>query len=443
MKILKLLFFTLICTAHLSLNAQKLPALIPYHDLNEVWGYADSTGKIKVKPKYDKAEALNKGFAKVKLGDKVGLINEAGKELIPVNYETIDDISEGFVVAYTGNDYHIFSVVGKNAGTRLEVKGVKTLNYAESFSSGLALVKEDSTAIYINKEGKIILKTKYVRALSFNGAAAIVGTGGKDALIDVKGKLLTDFTYDQIYSQGRGLFKMRIGYVWGLMNDKGKVIKELYYQDIVQSNGNLWIVKQSGMFGLMNDQGKEIFKPKFYSINVIAGRDNLFEIKDRYQDVYGIIDSKGNQLLAPKYKDIGAFNDHYAWIQDDLDRFALIDTTGNFVTVFKYQAVLPYNKTAAPASIDRTEWMLVDAKGLESEKQVFWIGEGKEGSFPAMTGGKVGYIDGKFETVIPYQFIDANPFKNGIAQVGLKQFNFYIDKYGRKYTDIDKIKAYK
>ena len=65
-------------------------ALIP-HEKDGKWGYiAFNTKKLVVPYQYDFAEEYSKiGTAKVKLGDKWGLLDAYGKEKLPVKYDLV------------------------------------------------------------------------------------------------------------------------------------------------------------------------------------------------------------------------------------------------------------------------------------------------------------------------------------------------------------------
>ncbi|AZQ42739.1 WG repeat-containing protein [Nonlabens ponticola] len=70
--------------------------------------------------------------------------------------------------------------------------------------------------------------------------------------------------------------------------------------------------------------------------------------------------------------------------------------------------------------IDEFEFMNVPVQGLTAAKRQ----------------GKWGYLNSKFETVIPFVYMDAKPFKNGIAQVTDEFGAYYINASGEKVIDI-------
>ena len=69
--------------------ADGLPDLIPYRK-GDKWGFCDKDKNIVIECKYDEVGMFYEGFSKVKLNKSYGIINELGKEIIPIKY---DDIS--------------------------------------------------------------------------------------------------------------------------------------------------------------------------------------------------------------------------------------------------------------------------------------------------------------------------------------------------------------
>ena len=63
--------------------AQPLPALIPYND-GEKWGYADTNGKVKIAPGWEKVAFFKGHKAKVTIANNhFSLIDTSGAYIIP------------------------------------------------------------------------------------------------------------------------------------------------------------------------------------------------------------------------------------------------------------------------------------------------------------------------------------------------------------------------
>lgn len=68
---------------------------------NNKWGFVDNKGNVVVDYKYDKVTEFNEyGYAAVKIGEKWGVINEQGKEVLGPTYEIKDQLEPSFIGKY-------------------------------------------------------------------------------------------------------------------------------------------------------------------------------------------------------------------------------------------------------------------------------------------------------------------------------------------------------
>ena len=68
---------------------------------NGKWGFSDKSGNIVVEAKYDKVTEFNEyGFAGVKLGDKWGVVNSKGEEILAPTYNINEEIEPYFIGTY-------------------------------------------------------------------------------------------------------------------------------------------------------------------------------------------------------------------------------------------------------------------------------------------------------------------------------------------------------
>lgn len=112
--------------------------------INGKWGFMDKTGKIVIKRKYDYVNVFKNGYSIVKLGNKCGIIDTTGKEIIPIIYKEITSIEE------------------INETSFVESKGfwrVETLDNQQGI---------------VNNEGKIVIPIgKYYISKYFKGQAVV------------------------------------------------------------------------------------------------------------------------------------------------------------------------------------------------------------------------------------------------------------------------------
>jgi hypothetical protein len=192
------------------------------------FGYMDETGRIAIKPQFDRAYPFTEGLAAVSIGDKAGFIDTSGKIVVPLEYYTAYPFSDGvaaismaegsgnkqsfacgyidlinqFVIKprikFSCTEFHEgFAVVeeydsslGESYATYLNKQGLTGvaghLSAGKPFSEGLALIEDFTTWAFVNAEGQTVidlrskaasppLADQYEPASSFSEGLAMVG----------------------------------------------------------------------------------------------------------------------------------------------------------------------------------------------------------------------------------------------------------------------------
>lgn len=113
---------------------------------NEKWGFRDKhTDKVIIPLKYDAVWDFSEGLAKVKLNDRWGFINKAGKEVVPLIYDEVCLFSEGLAKVKLHGKWGFIDKAGK------EVIPLK-YSYVGTFYEGLAYVSLNNEAFYLDKQ---------------------------------------------------------------------------------------------------------------------------------------------------------------------------------------------------------------------------------------------------------------------------------------------------
>lgn len=134
-------------------------------------------GKEATYLKYDKVFDFSEGLARVKLGDKVGLIDTFGKEIIPPKYDFIFPLSEDVMSVSLDKKSGFLDKTGK---VIIPLKYDNTSN----FSEGLAMVQLGQKYGFIDKTGKVVISLKYDYASPFYKGKATVRLDGRYFRID-------------------------------------------------------------------------------------------------------------------------------------------------------------------------------------------------------------------------------------------------------------------
>ena len=88
--------------------------LIPYRK-GQLWGFADTSLKIRIIPNYDSVGFFYYDRALVKLNHKVGYINQLGEEIIPLQFDRAGSFGMfGQAYAYNNGKRHCINRMGED-----------------------------------------------------------------------------------------------------------------------------------------------------------------------------------------------------------------------------------------------------------------------------------------------------------------------------------------
>lgn len=145
------------------------------------YGLADKNGREIIGFDYDLITTFQNNLSGVKQGDKFGIINNQGKIVAPVIYESIlKYFTEGMIGLKKNGFWGFIDYTGK------EMIPFK-FEQVSKFSDGLAWFKESDKYGYIDKSGKIIIAATYDKPGLFEDGVAYVTLNGKSVKINKQG----------------------------------------------------------------------------------------------------------------------------------------------------------------------------------------------------------------------------------------------------------------
>ncbi len=286
------------------MNDYKVASLVlyPFRQGGQ-WGFIDNSGVERIKAEYDFAEPFIQGLAQVGRDKHIGTINKLGKAVVPIIYDDVMDYKEGSATV---------ELNGKQGAVDRNGKLVVPLEYDEvgEFDHGLAAVSKDGLYGYVDEDGKVAIPFSYERAMHFINGMAVVSKGDQSGIIDSKGELVVPFQYDWV----EGFVKLPLSRVrkdghMGFINRFGDVLLAVEHDHVGTLNDSLALVIDKGKCGYVNANGAWVI-PQRFEANALT--INLGDFHNGMARVLiggklGVVDVKGNKVLAPQYADIGLF----------------------------------------------------------------------------------------------------------------------------------------
>lgn len=223
--------------------------------------FIDNTGKVVLDlSDYDSVQSFSEGLAVVEKSGKYGYIDKKGNIVIPIQYKSASDFSDGEAYVDIGDTSYSIDL----KGNRLED------DYGDS---------DSSSDFYTISEG-------------YYGDVGLANRETNQIVLQPK--------YSSIDDMGNDIFLLERDYLYGYYDAKNGKIMEPKFEDIdVDTTANLVIAEtEDYLYGMYDLSGNTLVEPIYDSIYSLE--DGLFEVVDENQ-MSGIVDSKGNLIVNTEY----------------------------------------------------------------------------------------------------------------------------------------------
>jgi hypothetical protein len=272
------------------------------------WGLINTKGEYILKPKkaYDNIEAFNEyGLAKVKIGKKYRLMNEAGELIGKKAYGKIRDFKEGFaavrIQALTGNHIGKTNLNWMFIDTTGEVVIDKEFRQLKDFSEGrAAFTSQESKRGYINTKGEVIIEATYFRAEPFEDNRALVWDSyNRTGVIDTTGKVIIPVKYNRILDIEKGLALVRRNsWTYYFVHEDTKRHTPNNFTNAKGFESNVAPVRIKDKWGIINEKGMQLLIPKYAKIE--SFKDGVANVS--ITNLLGVVDLNGRVIIEPEYE---------------------------------------------------------------------------------------------------------------------------------------------
>lgn len=309
------------------------------------FGFADSNGKVLIKPIYDEAWRFKDGTAKVKIANKFGLagINLSGSliQILDPQYEYIGDFKDGFAEikkdgGWTGLVNRCGEVIIKPEYSRIlrEENGMFLLNKRIKYDNGVLSLSVDRYGL-ADKDGKILLEPNYHKIKILDDKYIKIGIKQKEdnavssplyGIADTSGRIIIKPQYSEIMRKDN-FFSAEQNSKYGALNLNGDTIVPFVYDNIFEAPQVIFAGRQ-GEFTIFSKDGKKIkdldVKPDFALVG-----DTYVGIRGQ-NGKYGLMDIQGNIIVEPMYQYINNNQDVLETVTNDRKK-GLINKNGEII----------------------------------------------------------------------------------------------------------------
>ena len=306
--------------------------VIPIESFYEYWAFQDGG-----KPAYS-----SEGLVRVRdRNDKWGFSNQAGALVIPREYDGAGDFSEGLATVRKNGKAGYIDKTGRVV-TPLEYESYVT----GDFSEGLAAVRKNGETGYIDKNGNTIIPLEYEAARSFSDGLAAVQKSGKWGYIDKTGKVVIPFEYDEVGNFSEGLASVGKNNYMGFIDKTGKLVIPFTYH----------------MYFYFDAHADIYFLPDFS--NGLAAVSSGTPQLGNTEGGWGFIDKAGNVVVPFEYDGESKFSEGLALVVKNR-KHGYIDKTGKVVVPLEYDSGNPFREGLAAVQ-KNGRWGILQIDGFWS-----------------------------------------------------------------------------
>ncbi|MEG0295263.1 MAG: WG repeat-containing protein [Clostridium sp.] len=317
-------------------------------------------------------EKLYPALRNTRDGEVYGYVNEKGKWDIEPKFKSAYDFNgAGSAIVQVEDKYGLINTKG-------EYIVIPIYDNINQFQEMRAVFVIRGIMGVMNEKGNILTKRKYDFIGDYNEGKAVVGISSdngdyKYGYIDLDGEevISPKFISANNFNEGVALVKEK-GKPFSLIDANGKVIGTYNYEYVSQYGDGSMVFSElsGGPYGYINSKGEVIIKPIYKEAEGFKDKVAVVSVSENYNGPYGLIDLTGKYIYQPIYSDIKILGEGMNALGMSLGEdknisrsiYAIADTVGNKLTDFKYLVVGDYSDGITYAS-DNTSTFFINKLG--------------------------------------------------------------------------------
>lgn len=226
---------------------------------------------------------------------------------------------------------------------------------------------------YINKSGEMVIKANFKDANYFScGWALVLDEDGEYAYIDKDGKKArgaeADYYRPFYYDRARFGEKGSNGTLYGMWDTDFQAIIPADYKSLGNNSndGLIYFSEDAKKYGYLDEKGKVVIPDDFdYAYSFDDGIAVVVEVNSSDEARYGVIDTKGNELIEMQKKSLYNLGEaRVSFYNDSKNKYGIWDKKGEEIVSATYDNIDPF--TCGLALVEKNDkWGYIDTKGNE------------------------------------------------------------------------------
>ena len=391
----------------IKMNAEgKIVARLPSE-----WVWLNPKNEIVKKFMADSLQPLANDHQLVTRGDKMGVVDQDFKIVIPMVYQKLQPTSNGFIAekngklgAITLNEKLIIPFIYD----RLNAAG----NVFEAFTKSIGWQLVD--------ENNVVVTDKYYQSMSKMPEEGFLVTHRNYAgWLDNTGKEVVHCVYDSIIDIKENLVSIKFRSQYGIIdkNDRWIVPPQVYPIQLI--NPTHYLLKQSGQSFLKTMEGGIVyFTPNKTSFEKEYLVEHLPNGSDRKISYEGIAFPSAIQPQTENVQYVFKDSEGFWGVQKD-GKFGFVDAKGKLRIANRYDSIADFHEGLAAIKLIGKWGFLNRQDKIVIHPNYEWVGSFSGGVCIAKQRGKYGMIDASGKIILDFKYEVINRLPNGRLEIEL------------------------
>lgn len=396
------------------------------------WGVINSKGETIIQPTYDdmiiipdptKAVFIVQSDVNLEAGTyNSRAINDKGEEIFTSyqRVEALQNIDSSNMITYDTTALKVFN--GEKYGL-INFNGTEILSPTYDSIMPLSGVRnsfvtsKDGLYGLVDNSGNVIIDNLYTEISSltdkYEDGYVVRDQNGNYGLINYNKKQVLECKYSEIkHVSGNNLYAVRENGNLELINEKGEVLIGSGFEDIINIASNNVIFLRDNKYGVMSSDGTVLIEPTYDELTYAF--DGNYVAKK--EDIYGIINTSNETKVEFSYSYITYMSDESIIEADKADGSTdLMDTSFN-VKVTGIVSEINTNKGYVKVRVNNENKYYNFRLEERTAQDIFTTNT----LFLSRQNGKYGYVNKEGIVVVDYIYDDATE-QNDYGYVAVKQ----------------------
>lgn len=388
------------------------------------YGLKEKDGKIVQAAIYQTIKlAKTGGFYIATLYQKYGVFDAKGQELLPFEYDVIDDILPGLLIVMQQQRQGLISTKGKVIVPikYYSITPLGCLTYKTTYS-------HDAFPKTFEYKGAVIQHR-------YGGAYGVLNATGKMVIDTVYERLIVVPNYDLKQHQitTSSIIAQKSGQ-YGLFDMDGTELLPLSSIRLhrIASHG-IGIMEKAGKKGIYHHRGAIVYPPHALDVAVLTRK--VFAVKQGKKWQLKKIGMNAIENLSKSYDGVWELNERYIGVKKG-KFWGAVNVKGRVVIPFKYEEIKPFGRNAQARK--GQQWYVYDERGIpikwQYDEPMVWISTpipNPHGLEAVSRNGQWGFINDNAQVVIPLEYDFTSGFKNKAHAIVCKgEHCGFIDRTG-------------